>query len=222
MKYLSLLLLSTSLILFSNSTHAQIIENGERNPTWGVRAAFDVNLPGKVHSNVINDKMFRTGTGGTIGAVCNIYLGHKFYLEPAVSLFYDTYSYKDLIVAGNDYEENDPSIYKIGVRIPIVAGYSIGVSDRLSIAPFTGPELSYAFAGDIKFHDKEKLEAEEFSLFGKFGNQRRVECGWKIGIAFFSGMWSFNIDGTIGMTNLMTNGLKFRESRGSVSITRYF
>lgn len=58
--------------------NAQIIENGERNPTWGVRAAFDVNLPGKVHSNVINDKMFRTGTGGTIGAVCNIYLGHKF------------------------------------------------------------------------------------------------------------------------------------------------
>lgn len=202
--------------------NAQIIENGERNPTWGVSAAFDVNLPGKVHSNVINDKMFRTGTGGTIGAACNIYLGHKFYLEPAVSLFYDTYSYKDLVVAGNDYEESDPSIYKIGVRIPIVAGYSIGVSDRLSIAPFTGPELSYAFAGDIKFHDKEKLEAEEISLFGKFGNQRRVECGWKIGVAFFSGMWSFNIDGTIGMTNLMTNGLKFRESRGSVSITRYF
>lgn len=36
MKYLSLLLLSSYLILFSNFTTAQIIENGERNPTWGV------------------------------------------------------------------------------------------------------------------------------------------------------------------------------------------
>lgn len=70
--------------------------------------------------------------------------------------------------------------------------------------------------------DKDRLDLDDLSLFGKFGNQRRVECGWKIGVAFFSGMWSFNIDGTIGMTNLMTNGTRFRESRGSVSLTRYF
>lgn len=204
------------------SGKAQIIENGERDVMWGVRAAFDVNLPGNVHSNIINDKMFRTGTGGTIGAVCNIFLGGKFYLEPAVSLFYDTYSYNGLSIMSEDYEERDPSIYKIGIRIPVVVGYSIPVSDLVSIAPFTGPELSYAFAGDIKLHDRDRLNEHEFSLFGKYGDQRRVECGWKIGVAFFSGMWSFNIDGTIGMTNLMTNGKKFRESRGSVSITRYF
>lgn len=33
--------------------NAQIIEAGESNPVWGVRVAFDVNLPGKVHGNVI-------------------------------------------------------------------------------------------------------------------------------------------------------------------------
>ncbi|MDE7125773.1 MAG: hypothetical protein K2O12_04765, partial [Muribaculaceae bacterium] len=137
---------------------AQIIENGENNPMWGVRAAFDVNLPGKVRSNIIDDRMFRTGTGGTAGAVCNIYLGSRFYIEPAVSLFYDTYSYDNLIIADNDYEESNPSVYKIGIRIPVVVGYSIGISDRLSVAPFTGPELSYAFAGDIKLHDRDKLE----------------------------------------------------------------
>lgn len=204
------------------SINAQIIEKGEKNPVWGIRAAFDVNLPGKVKSNIIDDRMFRNGTGGTVGAVCNIFVGKNFFIEPGVSLFYDTYSYKGLTISANDYEESDPAVYKVGIRMPVVVGYSIPLTSQFSIAPFTGPEMSYSFAGAIKVHDKQKLELDDTSIFGKYGNQRRFECGWKIGVAFFSGMWSFNIDGTIGMTNLMTNGTKFRENRGSVSITRYF
>ena len=175
-----------------------------------------------MHSNIIDDSIFRNGTGATAGAVCNIYLGKKFYFEPALSLFYDTYSYKGLTIAGDSYEESDPALYKVGFRMPLVIGYSISISDMLSIAPYTGPEMSYAFAGAVKVHDKDRLDLDDVSLFGKLGKQRRFECGWKIGVAFFSGMWSFNIDGTIGITNLMTDGLKFRESRGSVSLTRYF
>lgn len=87
------------LMCFTTSS-AQIIETGESNPVWGVRAAFDVNLPGKIHGNVIDDRMFRNGTGVTVGTVCNIFLGKKFYLEPAVSLFYDTYSYKGVTITG--------------------------------------------------------------------------------------------------------------------------
>ena len=209
-------------ILGTITTSAQIIETGESSFMWGVRAAFDVNLPGKVHGNVIDDRMFRNGTGGTVGAVCNIFLGKKFYLEPAISLFYDTYSYNGLTITGINYEESDPTAYKFGIRIPLVVGYSIRLTDLISIAPFTGPEMSYSFAGAMKIHDKDKLELDDASIFGKYGNQRRFECGWKIGIAFFTGMWSFNIDGTIGLTNLMTNGTKFHENRGSVSVIRYF
>ena len=203
---------------------AQIIEQGEHNPMWGVRAAFDVNIPGHVRSNVFNDKTFRAGTGGAIGAVCNIYLGQQFYLEPGVTLFYDTYSYNDLVITNEEGipVEKNPAVYKAGFRIPVVAGYSFSISDRLSVAPFTGPELSYAFAGDIKVHDKESLDIHGNLLFGEIGSQRRFECGWKIGVAFFSGMWSFNIDATIGMTNLMKNGTTFRENRATVNVTRYF
>lgn len=52
-------------ILSSIISYAQIIETGESNPIWGVRAAFDVNLPGRVHINEIDDRMFCNGTGGT-------------------------------------------------------------------------------------------------------------------------------------------------------------
>ena len=211
-----------SLLICTLCAKAQIIEQGERNPTWGVRAAFDINLPGHVRSNIFNDKMFRAGTGGALGAVCNIYLGHKFYLEPAVMLFYDTYSYNNFVAEDNGYQETDPTVYKLGFRIPLVAGYSFSVNEKLSIAPFTGPEFSYAFAGDIRFHDKDRLGLEGNLLFGNIGSQKRVDCGWKIGLAFFTGMWSFNIDATIGMTNLMKNGTTFRENRGTVNVTRYF
>lgn len=221
MKKLTIIL---CLLLGPLCSHAQIVEQGEHNPMWGIRAAFDVNIPGHVRINNYNDKMFRTGTGGAIGAVCNIYLGRKFYLEPAVTLFYDTYSYNDLVITNEygDEVEKNMAIYKAGFRIPVVAGYSFSISDRLSIAPFTGPEFSYAFAGDIRIHNKELLDLEGNLLFGELGCQRRAECGWKIGVAFFSDMWSFNIDATIGMTNLMTNGTAFRENRGSINITRYF
>lgn len=210
------------LIITNIFAHAQIIEQGEHNPTWGVRAAFDVNIPGNVHSKVFNDKMFKAGVGGALGAVCNIYLGGKFYLEPALSLYYDTYAYHNLTIAGIGYEETDPAVYKIGLRLPVVAGYSFSVSDRLSIAPFTGPELSYAFAGDIRIKNRDSFDLHGNLLFGEIGSQRRIECGWKIGLAFFTGPWSFNIDATIGMTNLMKNGTTFRENRASVNITRYF
>lgn len=217
-------ILGICLILGLLTANAQIVEKGETNPVWGVRASFDVNLPGHVSSNIMNEKMFTTGTGGSVGAVCNILVADHLYIEPAVSLFYDTYAYDGLVVIGDEtgYEESDPKVYKIGIRIPVVIGYSFGVSDRLSIAPYTGPEISYSFAGDIKFHNEDRLNPNGFSLFGKNGDQRRFDCGWKIGVAFFSEKWSFNIDGTIGMTNLMTRGMKFHENRGTVSITRYF
>lgn len=178
------LLLFICIVFGASFANGRIIENGENNPMWGVRAAWDVNLPGKVHTNIIDERMFRPGTGGAIGAVCNIFVANKFYIEPAISVFYDTYSYKGLTILGDDYQESNPSVYKIGIRIPIVVGYSISISDWFSIAPFTGPEISYAFAGNIKLHDKDRLDIDDVSLFGKVGCQRRIECGWKFGIAF--------------------------------------
>lgn len=211
-----------SLLLSTLISDAQTIESAEHNPTWGIRATFDVNIPGRVRINDYNDRMFRAGTGGSVGVVCNINLGAKFYLEPAVSMFYDTYSYKDLILGAEDYQEYDPAVYKAGFRIPAVIGYSFTITDKLAIAPFTGPEMSYAFAGDVKIHNRDELDLHGNLLFGTFGTQRRFECGWKIGVAFFSGKWSFNIDATIGMTNLMTNGTTFHENRATLNLTRYF
>ena len=74
--------------------------------------------------------------------------------------FYDTYSYKykGVTITGIDFEESNPTVYKFGIRIPVVVGYSIYLTDRISIAPFTGPEMSYSFAGAIKYMTRKSWE----------------------------------------------------------------
>ena len=92
---------------------------------WGLKASVDAELPGKWRGNDVSVKMYKPGVGFTIGGVSNIYLGKNFYFEPGVSFFYSQYKY-DLIIGGetlNDYK--DPKLYKLGLEIPLVVGYTI-------------------------------------------------------------------------------------------------
>lgn len=217
-------MVSLALLAGHASAFAQSEEENSR-PLWGVRAALDINLPGKWHGDAGSVKMFRHGFGGTLGAVCNVYLGKGFYLEPGVSLFYDTYSYYDLTL-GADPDDmsttvSDPPIYKIGLRIPVVAGYTFDISDRFSMAVYTGPELSYAFAGGIR-HTDNIPDAAPLSPFGKEGGQRRVDCAWKVGIGFPFSSWMFSVDAAFGMTDLLKSDMSFRENRVTLGLTRYF
>lgn len=212
-------------LCFFGASKLKAAEVADTRPMWGVRAALDINIPGHWHGESGSIKMYKSGCGFSAGAVCNIWLGHNFYLEPGVTLFYDTYSYDNLIISGepnNDGYVSDPSLYKAGFRIPVVAGYTFSLSDRLSMSVFTGPELSYAFAGKIRLTDDEQdlLGAFPTGLFGDF--QRRVDCAWKIGFGVPFGQWFASVEGSIGMTDLLKTDLSFRENRLCFALTRYF
>lgn len=198
-------------------------EAGEVNtaPMFGIRAAFDINIPGDWHNSSGSVKMYRQGYGVTLGGVYNVYLGRGFYLEPGVSLFYDSYSYDDLELMADSGAplHVDPSQYKVGLRVPVVAGYSFDVSDKLSMSVYTGPELSWAFGGGIRVKNKE-LKDELPGLFDGF--HRRVDCAWKIGLGVPYNGFLICMDAAIGMTDLMKNpNISFRENRVAVSVTYY-
>ncbi len=126
-------------------------------PMFGVRAAFDVNIPGDWHNDSGAARMYRNGYGVTL-VVCIISISAKvFTLSPVFHSFYDSYSYDDLkITDDNGYlKSENPSLYKLGLRIPLVIGYSFNISDRFSMSVFTGPELSWALGGKIKVKNKE-------------------------------------------------------------------
>ncbi len=192
-------------------------------PMFGVRAAFDVNIPGDWHNDNGATRMYRNGYGVTLGGVYNIYLGKGFYFEPGVSFFYDSYSYDNLkITDDNGYlKSENPSLYKLGLRIPLTVGYSFNISDRFSMSVFTGPELSWALDGKIKVKNRELIGTFPDKLFGDF--QRRLDCAWKIGFGVPYNSFLISIDAAIGMTDLLKNkNVSFRENRVSVGMTYYF
>lgn len=197
-------------------------------PLWGVRATFDVNIPGKWHAGGNTVRMYDTGLGGNVGAVCNLYLGKRFYFEPGVMLFYDTYGYHDLVISGEPGQSgNDvfnPDQHKIGVRVPLVVGYTIPLPSEYFLSVYTGPELNYCFSGKIDLSESDKTSMPGFndSLFGKDGNQRRFDMAWKVGVGFPLGNFTLSVDAAIGVTDLMKGNVDFRENRVSLGLTYYW
>lgn len=218
-----LFVLMTVFSIHSASAHTQ--EASEKRVLWGLKTSMDVELPGKWKGNNGSVEMFRPGVGFTIGGVSNIYLGKNFYLEPGLSIFYSQYKYKDLIVLGEEnHQESDPKLYKWGVQIPLVVGYTIGFTDNFAMNVFTGPEVRYAFAGKIVLKNKDLPEGS-YSPFNDLWNlngQRRVDCAWKIGIGVPVGNFDISLEADLGMTDLLKGPMKFRENRMGLGVTCYF
>ena len=192
---------------------------------WGAKATFDVILPTKWKSKEVAVKMYKPGLGVTLGAICNIWLGHNFYLEPGASLFYDNYDYDDIVISngnGNGYGGSIKSLYKIGLRVPVNVGYTFNFSDTFELSVYTGPQFSYAFAGDNRVNIEYLEEDIDFSLFGGFGSQRRFEMGWKVGVALPVGSWAIGVEGDFGITDILTGTFKCRENRVCLALTKYF
>ncbi len=193
---------------------------------WGIRAAFDINIPSKLGGRLNGEKLdlFKTGFGGTLGAVYKHWFNDYIFLEPGASIFYDSYAYKDILVDGNPnyLEELDASIYKVGLRIPLVVGYSYYLVGDLPMRVYTGPELSYAFAGGTHVKNKSVKDDFDTTIFGKNGFMNRVDCAWKIGIGAEFDIATVCFDVAIGMTDLYKDHLTLRENRVTISVLRYF
>lgn len=197
--------------------------------SWGVRAAFDINIPSNVGGipdipgvdNKVLKEMYRQGYGGTIGVVYDHWLSNSIFLQPGLSLFYDTYSYKNLIIGEDSKQEKDPSLYKLGIRVPIVIGYSYNLVDVLPMRVYTGPEFNYAFAGDIRFENRD-LVGDDWHLFGKNGEQRRFDIAWKLGLAAELDIATVAVEAAIGVTDLFPGSFSLRDNRVSISVTRFF
>lgn len=213
--FIASLLLTPALALSSFHLSAQ----DNTGPIWGIKANLNVELPGDIHSKGVSNDFFRTGTGISAGVVCNLYLGHGFYFEPGVSLFYGQYKIRDLYVLMDDVNsiQLDGPVKKFGVRVPLVFGYTFDFSDSFGMNVFTGPQLSYALAGDISV----PAEAEDDGI-DLWRSQRRFDCGWKVGIGFPVGSVTVSVEGDLGISNLHKGDMTFRENRVSLGLTYYF
>jgi len=190
---------------------------------WGIKASIGAELPSKWHRDGGVVTMYRPGYGFTIGGVSNIYLGKNFYFEPALSLAYSQYRYKDISLMDGDGTiiETDPKIYKWSFQIPLIVGYTIDMSDNFALNVFTGPQVRYAFAGKIDLGNKELNEdADEY--INLWNGQRRFDLSWKVGVGFPVNSFLISLEADFGITDLLKNDFSFRENRVGVGVTYYF
>ncbi len=186
---------------------------------WGAKAALDINVPGKWHVGDMSHKNYHSGLGFSAGGVYTHYFTDNFFLEPSLSLFYDTYK-EEMIIDFSNESETDPTIYKVGLRLPLVAGYTFDF-DTFSLSVFIGPELNYAFAGGYRFHNNH-LQDEYVGVFGRDGGQHHFTCAWKAGIGFPFSDWRVDLETSLGLTDMIKGPASCKENRVSISLLRYF
>ena len=209
------ILIALLLMIATVSSYAQV------NSGWGIRAAFDINLPSKHNINGTKVDEFRTGYGASIGAVFSHWLSDCIFLEPGFSLYYDSYTFEDIQVDVDKMAEG-PSLYKIGARVPLVIGYSYYMVDSFPMRVYTGPELSCGFAGKVNVKDKALEGVINTDLYGKNGLMNRVDCAWKIGLGVDFDIASICVEAAIGMTDVYKGVAKLRDNRVSISLSHYF
>ena len=188
----------------------------------GAKASFDINAPGKWKVDDVSTSIYRSGLGFSVGGVYTNYISDNFFIEPSLSLFYDTYSCDFSIMGESGIDVVDPTIYKVGLRLPVVVGYTFYITDDFALSVFTGPELNYAFGGDYRVKDK-SLKDEVGSLFGKEnGMERRIGCAWKGGIGFPFSDWRVDFEAAVGISDIIVGPPSMKVNRFSLSLLRYF
>ena len=219
-------LIITWILLFCSTMGYALEEDGSyKRVIWGIKGNLNAELPSKWKAAHESYQAYNSGFGVSAGGLANIYLGHYFYLEPEVALFYEGYSYNNIkAVAPNSPSVNaGPNINKIGIRLPVVVGYFFNISEKWGLNVFTGPQFSYAFYGKARSDNEEiKNDKDLMSVFNGQYAQRHFDASWKIGVGFPVEHFLISLEGDIGISDMLKNTYSFRENRVSLGITYYF
>lgn len=208
------LLLSAAVVLTAVSAMAQnpIVNNPDNKPYLGVRLSVDGTIPGDIKSGIVSVDKFNHGAGLSVGAVYNYPVVANFYVEPGVSLYYDTYAINHEVF-DDVVDVKHASLRQFGLKVPVMLGYHFDFSPKFNLGVFTGPELNVGFSNDeyvttsAQVEPGVKVEVHSApSVYGDNGYMNRVDCGWKIGVgANICKNYYVSLSGTIGMTNVLKN-----------------
>lgn len=193
------------------SAQADIFDNPDNKAYIGARLGLDIS------SAAGNSKMFsdfyNNGAGFTLGAVYNIPVYKNLYVEPGLSMFYNTFG-QDLFV-DNTNKKIDSSIRNFGFRVPMLVGYHFDFTDDVRVAPFTGPQLNLSVLA------REHVDSDSYddhSIFGEYGF-KHVDLQWVFGVGVSYERYYLSVSGGVGMTRCMSiGGNHFRRNTFNISI----
>ena len=217
------LLIAVSIL---STVNAQDLE-GEILPSdrnhWTVTIAYDTSIPGKWKLANGSFKMFKPGSGISVGADYMLLFGKNFFFEPSARFFIDNYRYDNITIgAGTPSEPSktyDPPVRKIGLRIPLSAGYKFDIFKRGSLFLSTGPEPIIGFSARTKV-DEDQTEIFEENMYKTL--MRRFDLAWDIRAAVIIDRFRVDITGAFGMLDVIKTDVKMHEYRVSVGLGYVF
>lgn len=199
----------------------EVFNSSDNRPYFGVRIGWDYTVPSTIHfDSGTSTKLFKSGSGVSVGAIYNIPIVANFYFEPGASLFYDTYRYDDLTItdeSGIEVERN-PRIEKFGLRVPLRFGYRFNLFENGGVSLFTGFDPSVAFSGKVALKSNEsKDQGISTNVFNGFYAQQRFDIAWSFGLGIHVDRWEVDVVGSLGMIDMQKGDGRFHENRISIS-----
>ena len=190
---------------------------------WTVTVTYDASIPGKWKLANGSFGMFKPGSGISVGADYMWLFGKNFFFEPGARFFIDNYRYDNItIVAGTPSDPSktyDPPVRKIGLRIPLSAGYKFDIFKRGSLFLSTGPEPVIGFSARTKV-DEDQTEIFEENMYKTL--MHRFDVAWDIRAAVIIDRFRVDITGAFGMLDVIKTDVKMHEYRVSVGLGYVF
>lgn len=223
MKRIQTVLIALTALTSTATAQTEIFNNPDNKAFWGIRASADLSLPGNYKNSAgVSFKMFRPGTGFSVGAIYNMPIVANLYFEPGVNFYYDIFRFDGLSVntptPGENRNEYDPPVHKAGFRVPLTIGYHFDIfsEGRGNISVFTGPEVSLGVSAKIKFKNKDFRE-EFGNIYGSTtvdSAENRVDLGWRVGAGLTVGRAYLSVAGSFGLLDLNKSPyITYRENR---------
>ncbi len=190
-----------------------IFNNPDNEPYVGVRAMYNLKCPGDLKIDDAGKMgLLGKGSGFGVGVIYNVPLFANLYIEPGVTLYYNTESIKagamDEMVdtEGVPFDLKHASMRKFGLRIPVMFGYHFDFTPDIKVSVYTGPELDLGLSNDQymtidvvgeRFHAAPSAYGEN-AIIG----MHRCNCNWKFGAGVSYDHYYLGIGGGIGILNM--------------------
>lgn len=176
---------------------------------WTVTVTYDASIPGKWKLANGAFGMFKPGSGISVGADYMWLFGKNFFFEPGARFFIDNYRYDNITIGtGTPSEPSktyDPPVRKIGLRIPLSAGYKFDIFKRGSLFLSTGPEPIIGFSARTKV-DEDQTEIFEENMYKTL--MCRFDLAWDIRAAVIIDHFRVDITGAFGMLDVIKTMLR--------------
>lgn len=190
---------------------------------WTLTVAYDAAIPGKWKLDNGSFKMFKSGSGISVGTDYMLLIRNNFFFEPGARFFIDNYSYENITVGNSSPEEllkiYGPPVRKIGFRIPLTMGYKFDIVKKGSLFLSTGPEPVIGVSARTKL-DEDQTEIFEENMYK--GLMRRFDVAWDVRGAIIIDRLRIDITGAFGMLDVIKTDVKMHEYRVSIGLGYVF